>query len=83
MSKRPTLPITDKDPSRIDALRKRVNDDVMRDKLAGNDKCTQVEMIEKWGEAYERENSPNNKYDPNYGDARICECGHSYYRHFD
>ena len=22
-------------------------------------------------------------YNPNYGDNRICECGHSYYRHFD
>ena len=23
------------------------------------------------------------KYDPNYGDANKCICGHSYYRHFD
>ena len=23
------------------------------------------------------------KYTKNYGDDRICECGHSYYRHFD
>jgi len=23
------------------------------------------------------------KYNPKYGDDRICECGHSYYRHFD
>ena len=23
------------------------------------------------------------KYNPNYGDDRLCECGHSYYRHFD
>lgn len=22
-------------------------------------------------------------YNPNYGDDKICECGHSYYRHFD
>lgn len=22
-------------------------------------------------------------YNPNYGDDRICECGHPYYRHFD
>lgn len=22
-------------------------------------------------------------YNPNYGDNRICECGHAYYRHFD
>jgi len=22
-------------------------------------------------------------YNPNYGDDRICECGHTYYRHFD
>jgi len=23
------------------------------------------------------------KYNPDYGDNRICECGHLYYRHFD
>jgi hypothetical protein len=23
------------------------------------------------------------KYNPNYGDDRICQCGHVYYRHFD
>ena len=23
------------------------------------------------------------KYNPNYGDERICICGHQYYRHFD
>lgn len=23
------------------------------------------------------------KYNPNYGDERICKCGHTYYRHFD
>lgn len=22
-------------------------------------------------------------YNPNYGDNRICKCGHTYYRHFD
>jgi alpha-beta hydrolase superfamily lysophospholipase len=22
-------------------------------------------------------------YNPNYGDDRICTCGHPYYRHFD
>jgi len=22
-------------------------------------------------------------YNPKYGDGRICECGHPYYRHFD
>ena len=22
-------------------------------------------------------------YDPDYGDDRVCECGHTYYRHFD
>jgi hypothetical protein len=22
-------------------------------------------------------------YNPNYGDDRICKCGHPYYRHFD
>lgn len=23
------------------------------------------------------------RYNPNYGDERVCTCGHSYYRHFD
>ena len=23
------------------------------------------------------------KYNPNFGDHRVCNCGHSYYRHFD
>jgi hypothetical protein len=23
------------------------------------------------------------KYNPNFGDDRICKCGHVYYRHFD
>jgi len=23
------------------------------------------------------------KYNPKYGDDRVCKCGHSYYRHFD
>lgn len=23
------------------------------------------------------------KYNKNYGDDRLCECGHTYYRHFD
>ena len=23
------------------------------------------------------------KYNPNYGDERLCKCGHTYYRHFD
>lgn len=22
-------------------------------------------------------------YNPEYGDDRVCECGHSYYKHFD
>lgn len=22
-------------------------------------------------------------YNPNYGDNRVCRCGHTYYRHFD
>ncbi len=23
------------------------------------------------------------KYNPSYGDDRLCKCGHPYYRHFD
>ena len=26
---------------------------------------------------------PEGEYDPDFGDGRECECGHSYYRHFD
>lgn len=22
-------------------------------------------------------------YNPNYGDSKVCSCGHPYYRHFD
>lgn len=22
-------------------------------------------------------------YNPDYGDNRVCQCGHKYYRHFD
>lgn len=25
----------------------------------------------------------NRMYNPKYGDERICQCGHQYYRHFD
>jgi len=25
----------------------------------------------------------HHNYNPNYGDERVCKCGHSYYRHFD
>lgn len=27
--------------------------------------------------------SKKSQYNPEYGDNRICNCGHSYYRHFD
>jgi len=29
------------------------------------------------------EQNPIKKYNPNYGDDRICNCDHPYYRHFD
>ena len=25
----------------------------------------------------------NEKYDPDFGDDKVCKCGHKYYRHFD
>lgn len=31
-------------------------------------------MLDRWPEA---------KYNPTFGDERICTCGHVYYRHFD
>lgn len=32
---------------------------------------------------HNRETVVLDSYNPNYGDTRICECGHTYYRHFD
>ena len=32
---------------------------------------------------YNHNISVDEKYNPNYGDNRECECGHPYYRHFD
>ena len=32
---------------------------------------------------YEQEIIIHKKYNPAYGDDRICKCGHPYYRHFD
>lgn len=26
---------------------------------------------------------PTKMYNPDYGDTRMCKCGHHYYRHFD
>jgi hypothetical protein len=26
---------------------------------------------------------PEVVYDPNFGDDKVCQCGHPYYRHFD
>lgn len=28
-------------------------------------------------------NNQTNEYDPQFGDNKICECGHAYERHFD
>lgn len=25
----------------------------------------------------------HNEYNPNFGDDKLCQCGHTYYRHFD
>jgi len=37
------------------------------------------------GHVTERRPSPSEPtaYDPNFGDDRLCQCGHEYYRHFD
>ena len=34
-------------------------------------------------EYYTKDTVCNNKYDSKHGDNRVCECGHTYYRHFD
>lgn len=39
--------------------------------LMSNEKPYLVEVVEIY------------KYNPCYGDDRICKCGHPYYRHFD
>lgn len=56
-----------------------------------------VKIEDMWGEEHDAEliSEPNapyleyeykvivRKYNPNYGDNRICKCGHPYNRHFD
>lgn len=36
--------------------------------------CRCLDPTKEWGP---------NIYDPKFGDDRVCECGHKYYRHFD
>ena len=38
------------------------------------------EISDRWYEKIKNEPDP---YDPNFGDEKLCECGHPYYRHFD
>lgn len=41
--------------------------------------------FEELAEAILDENSTSvsESYDPNYGDGKVCVCGHTYHRHFD
>lgn len=41
------------------------------------------ELINNSNEPYLKYTVIQKKYNPNYGDNRMCICGHSYYRHFD
>jgi hypothetical protein len=50
-------------------------DEVLSEKVI-NDKGPYI-VIEKIEKTYKY------KYNKDYGDDKECECGHSYYRHFD
>lgn len=54
---------------------------------AAIDECvaqsTDETMIERLRSLKYSESSHSRIYDKSYGDDRLCECGHSYYRHFD
>lgn len=49
------------------------------------DLCRRIEELEAVNSPYLTETVSTTKrsYNPNYGDDRICVCGHRYYRHFD
>jgi hypothetical protein len=51
------------------------NDHDENDNIVHEDGCIVIEAKEFWEE--------HRPYDPEFGDDRVCECGHSYYRHFD
>ena len=45
--------------------------DTCKERLGG---CRCLQPTKAWGPY---------AYDPKFGDDRVCECGHQYYRHFD
>lgn len=46
-------------------------------------KSVDEEMTEEKPYITETITMQKKKYNPNYGDNRMCVCGHTYYRHFD
>lgn len=81
----------------LDALRKEVsswgmNDYEPSDFIDAIDQAdTIIEADREQGEKMKEEKPyivetitmQKKKYNPNYGDNRMCVCGHTYYRHFD
>jgi len=47
------------------------------------DQCETIKSRLDELEYSEWDDDEENHYDPEYGDQKICECGHEYYRHFD
>uniref|UniRef100_A0AB39C7D2 Uncharacterized protein n=1 Tax=Bacillus phage KoopaTroopa TaxID=3234046 RepID=A0AB39C7D2_9CAUD len=45
--------------------------------------CSIFGDIRRLEEAMQKAPYVNGAYNPNFGDDKVCECGHTYYRHFD
>jgi hypothetical protein len=61
---------------------------IARDTCKNKHEDWQAEFLEAEKAVLDAMKAPSEKdcslfYDPEFGDDRICECDHSYYRHFD
>ena len=43
------------------------------------DAADELEAWQEHGDYFHKDR----RYDPNFGDDKLCKCGHKYYRHFD
>ena len=61
----------------------RNTDAVITEELVVEAERNTARMRRHLNNRYCRENPHVMMYDKEYGDERLCECGHPYYRHFD
>ncbi len=52
-------------------------------KFRASRKIDREKMLKAMEAAANGEQTAGVKYDKDFGDDRVCECGHKYYRHFD